>query len=386
VIGRLGPETGAGEDEAVMRNVSKLLHIASAIGLAAAAHSNTLLQMEQRFQQNAFAAEKELKGKPVSISTFVVEVKGQDGRPVVFAGTRFFDTGLEVYVNAGIAKASEATAMKLRPGDEIRMTGVLQSRVVHSRDRLVIDGYIPSGTSVISGSIQGGTVTVSWPVYTFSETSISIVRTEADRQKAIREAQEAEQKKQREILELVTEAVQKGDAKILQRAIDHGMTPNDVEACMLEIEKLEPSHPGAATLATFYGTFLKSGKADVGRAIQRTIGDVMNTPKPHLFKVLLDLDMVNLDFRLTNGDTLLHFLIKEPVLNPSASTTRMRLFMRPENVEIVRLIVGTEKGKALANVPDRNGKTVKDYVRENQPLPSQEKAFEDLRKILLALP
>ncbi|HMS57056.1 MAG TPA: hypothetical protein PKA27_16820, partial [Fimbriimonadaceae bacterium] len=84
-----------------------------------------LLALERRFLENEFAAKTNLKGKSLTLSTYVIGVKDVKGKIVLSAGSFFNDQG--IYVTATLLPAAKNVALKLKPGDLITFTGKLDS-------------------------------------------------------------------------------------------------------------------------------------------------------------------------------------------------------------------------------------------------------------------
>ncbi len=347
-------------------------------------------KLEQSFRENALKADKQSVGKTVQVLTHVVSIQKRNGKPVLLTGTIYND-GMEVYGDVFLASSEVNTAMSLKPGDQIRVTGTLKSRVVKSKDVLRISGY-QSSVSGSNGSVyggggstQGGTVTLSWPVYTIEKSTIKVIQTEAARLKELNEKQAAESKKQSEIAAAWTEARTKLDTQAAQRAIDLGLDKSQIDSVMNEIHRIDPEVAYYPQVVEFYKFLLKSGKADTGNAISGSL----DSRRPKLFGLIVELGGLNFKFKLANGDNILHFLIKERsfALRNDVASKNLKFSFTEVDVEIIKTVVTNAQAVGLGDMPDQFGKSPKDYVRAGPMLSGGFSAehFEAIKKMILEM-
>lgn len=348
-----------------------------------------LLALEKRFLENEFAAKTNLKGKSLTIPTYVIGVKEEKGKVILSAGSLM--DGKTLYVTATLLPASKSVALKLRPGDFIKFTGKFESRVVHTKERLVIDGYIPSATSSIGGSIQGGTVTDKWPVFTFTATRVSIVETAAARERATKKAEADAAAKKAKVDAIWKEAAEKFDVKRLDEAIKAGVPSNYLDSALEEINRMDPGLAIYPQVKEFYLAIMKSGKANGAFAIARAIGidpawGGTAPVRPELFKLLVDNDFVNFTFTFANGDTFLHYFLKDPILlNPNKASQRVKLSFYAQDLALIEAFAA-KAPKGVADIKDAYGKTARDYAKEATSFVDREGILEKIKKIIADMP
>lgn len=374
-----------------MRKTLLTLLVVIATGAALAQEQNKdFYKLELTFRENALKAEKQSVGKTVQLNTHVMSIQKRNGKPIVLTGTVYND-GTEVYGDIFLAPSAVNTAMTLKPGDQIQVSGILKGRVVKSKDVLRISGYQSSvsGTngSVYGGggSTQGGTVTLSWPVYTIDKSSIKVIQTEAARLKALNDKQAAESKKAAEVTAAWNEARTKLDAKAAQRAIDLGLEKYQIDSTMNEIHRIDPEVAYYPQVVEFYKFLLKSGKADTGNAIAGSL----DSRRPKLFAATVELGGLNFKFKFPNGDNILHFLIKEPTyaIRNDVSAKNLKMFFSEIDVEIIKTVVTHAQAAGLGDAQDQYGKTPKDYVQTAHRLSggTMEKHFDAIKKLILEM-
>lgn len=376
-----------------MKSQTMLVVLGIAAATAASAQvQKTIYDVEQSFKENELSAAARLKGKTLSFHTFVIAVKNQGGKPMITAGNSY-GGGNDIYLNAYLNAASKATAMKLKPGDEIKLTASFANRVVNSKDSLVISGYIPSGYSYSSGSINGGTVTTSWPVYTFNGASVSLVQSAVARAKAQADAEAAAAKKQGAIDAAWKEACGHLDAGLLKKAIDLGVPGNYVDSALEEINRMDPSLAIYPQAKDFYLALIKCGKANIGNAIARSIGmdptwGGMTSERPQLFKLLVENDFVNLNFKFANGDTFLHYFVKERNygLRPEIAPKNLRMMFSGSEVEFIEILANAKGNQGLADIKDQYAMSPRDYVKAERSFLSDRDGYAKIKKLIEGMP
>ena len=326
----------------------------------------SLHQMERAFQENALKAESKYKTKPITFDTHVVTVQRSKGVATIVAGTQF-DDGLLIYSNLQLVKASEKVAMELKANDLIRVTGLLKRREVQSKDKLVISGYVAgvhgSNGNVYGGGgdVSGGTVTVSWPVYTVTGAKVTLLKSEAKRLSEQQKAQAALDKKQGEIDAAWKQACENLDASAAQKAVELGLPEYRIDAVLEEIIRIDPEVTYYDKVVAFYSELLKTKKANIGAAFL----SALNRPRPKLFKVYFDLGMLDITKPMANGDSLLHYMTKDTLMNLSGQPNKkLRMFFSENDVEMIEVVLSQPTAKQALSMKDTYGKTVIDYFKE----------------------
>ncbi len=347
-------------------------------------------KLEASFKENTLKAERQSVGKPLQVRTHVLVVQKRNGKPLIIAGTVYPD-GTEVYSDIYIAPASMNTAMALKPGDQIQVSGVLKRREVKSKDVLRVSGYqssvYGSNGSVYGGggSTQGGTVTLTWPVYTIENSTIKVIETEAARLRALAIKQAAEEKVRNEIGANWKEAISRLDTSFAKKAIDLGLPKYEIDEAIREITRLDPTVKFYAQAIEFYKFLLKTGKANAGQALASSI----DSSRPALFSVIVELGGINFKGKMDNGDTMLHYLIKERTyaLRTDVASKNLKLFFGEADVEFIKIVTSHPDAAGLGDVTDQFGKSAKDYVKDAVRLvgSSSNEHYKMIRALILAM-
>jgi len=353
--------------------------------------NKNLMDLETSFQQNALKAEDSLKGRIVKLDTYVISVDKVNGKPHIAAGT-VFDNDVTVYSDVYIQSSAIKTASDLAPKDKIQITGLFVSRVVQSKDVLEGSGYMGSVSNGYGGggSSYVGTKTPTWTLYRFDNATIKIVEKEVDRAKKEAENQAIAAANEKAISESWTTARDKLDKTAAKKAFDLGLNPKYVDDTILEITQMDPKLEVYDQVVDFYKFLLSSGKADIGKAIFWSTGQfdawIGTAPaRPRLFKIIVDMGLVKLDYKFPNGDNWLLFFIKDQTLqiDKTKPTDRIRTFFNNDDMEFVRILAQNPECKGMADIKDTYGKTAKDYVTpESIFIQSESDQYKTIRELI----
>ncbi len=316
--------------------------------------------MDWKYQENELKADTSYRGKPVSWELFVGTVRANNGKPFVETSIRFNDNaGGTYFCNAQLDPKAFKTAMDLKPGDRLRVSGIFSKREVFSKDEVQIGGYIGGSYngSGGGGSINGGTVTRSWTIYTLKGCTVKVLQTEAQRLQEVQK--ENLKKEQREAL--WADALKTLDNKKAEQALAQGIPASYVDGVIQEIGRRDPGLANYDALVDFYDWAIRQPGVNWGQAL----GSVYQTPRPKLFRVLLKNGVLNYKFKYPNGDNVLHFMLKDYTLysNMDRPSSELRISFTDSWAEMIEILCADPKAKGLADEKDAFGKTPKDYMK-----------------------
>jgi len=322
--------------------------------------STSIRLMDWKYQENELKADTSYRGKPVSWELFVGTVRANNGKPYIETNIQFYDNGGGTYFcNAQLDPKAYKTAMDLKPGDKLRVSGTFAKREVFSKDEVQIGGYIGGSFqgSGGGGSINGGTVTRTWTIYTLKGCTVKVIQTEAQR---LAELQKQKQKKEQ--LDAVwIDALKTLDKKKAEQALAQGIPISNVDDVLAEIARRDPALSNYPELVDFYEWALRQKGINLGNAV----GAVFQNSRPKLFAVLLRNGAINYAFKFPNGDNLLHYMLKDYSIfaNGDRPISSMRILFTESWAEMIEILCADPKAKGLSHEKDAYGKTPKDYVQ-----------------------
>ena len=359
---------------------------------AHAREEKDLHALETAFRENALKAEQKYKGKPITFDTFVVAVDKDKatGNPHIKAYIVYNNDGVEAISEIYLKPNQLETAMKLKPNDHIKVTGILKSREIYTKESIEIHGY---NSSVFNGnggggSVNGGTVTRSWPAYTFYSSYVSIIETEEARVKRVADAAANKENLSKQFVD----ALIKGDFIAAQKIIDAGLDPAVINELLEAIVNADPDNKNYDRMIPSFKFLVSTKKVNIVTTLGKCMGyETFPNPRPKLFKVFVDLKMVNFNNKFPNGDNLLLFLIKEKLslISGDKAPKALELTFSDTDYEMVKVIAESGQAKGIADLKDVYGKSAKDYFNTDSRIKysndSETTPYNKIKELILKM-
>ncbi len=338
-----------------------------------------LLRMEKAFQLNGLEADLKYGKKKCTAVLYVNSVDKVKGKPTLFGGITYFTNGTSLYVESTLSPSILKSVAQLRSGDKIEVTATFLKRERFSKERIEVN--------TVFDRVYGGTVTDSWVVYFFDTASFKMIETEANRVSRVAREKKNEENRQASIVSLLELAAKNGDVLAATKAIALRPDKQQIQTAISLAFQMEPNSSAYPNLVKVFNLLITQPNLNFDTAIFSSLGvihgdqsavvdgfwidrEIRKLQRPKLFASMVNKGLINLEYVARDGASFLRMLLARPMI-ATDDGTGLRVvgrFAYTENdVEIVRSLLATEKGRSMVDKEISGSKSALDFMKKLDP-------------------